>query len=443
MALLVMIGAAFLAAEIGIARPGRKPFASEKAAAYALTIEQARRHAGHFLIYGTGRRAALSCLDQAQGALRALRDDLIGVIGPTAFRRTAAHLDHYRDLVMRSGERPGAGDRGATGENAVVPVEWRQAGAQAAADATDAADRLRLGFHRRLEAVHRTAAGTAVLLALLAFGILAVVVRDLVKPGRPRGKDAAAETIRRPPDMQARDHQLMESRKMAAIGTLTAGIAHEINNPLNNISLTAETLIDDFGDLSDAEKLDLLKELFGQVERAGATVANLLDFTHRDRRAFKPLDINDVLQAAVGLVQSDLRRSNITVEMALGKALPAVNGHHPNLQQVFLNLFLNAQEAMPDGGTLTIASRRDGAFVDIAIGDTGHGISEEHLHRVFDPFFTTKEVGKGTGLGLSVSFGIIARHHGTITVKSAAGQGTVFAIRLPVLPPADRSGGMP
>ena len=233
-------------------------------------------------------------------------------------------------------------------------------------------------------------------------------------------------------EIQDRGTQLVESRKMVAVGTLTAGIAHEINNPLNNISLTTETLIYAYHELPDEERLEMLKDIFSQVERAASTVANLLDFTHRDQSAFKLIDVADVLASTASLLQNELLLGHITLKMTSEDALPPIRGHHQNLQQVFLNLFLNAMEVMPDGGELTVTSSLEDGFIRVDVSDTGAGIPEELLDRIFDPFFTTKAVGKGTGLGLSVSFGIIAKHHGTITVKSRPGQGSTFTVRLPI-----------
>jgi two-component system NtrC family sensor kinase len=233
-------------------------------------------------------------------------------------------------------------------------------------------------------------------------------------------------------EIQDRGTQLAEYRKRVAIGTLTAGIAHEINNPLNNISLTTETLIYSYHELPDEERLDMLKDIFSQVERAGATVANLLDFTHRDQSAFKLISVTDVLASTAALLQNELLLGNITLKMVSDDDLPHIRGHHQNLQQVLLNLFLNAMEAMSGGGELTVSTSVEDGFVQIDISDTGAGIPEELLERIFDPFFTTKAVGKGTGLGLSVSFGIIAKHHGSITVHSQVGHGSTFTVRLPM-----------
>jgi two-component system NtrC family sensor kinase len=219
---------------------------------------------------------------------------------------------------------------------------------------------------------------------------------------------------------------------MAAIGNLTAGIAHELNNPLNNISLTTEALIDEFDDWDKEDKLRMLNTIAAQVERAGTTVANLLDFTRRDESSFEEVSVNDILNRTVALIGNEISLNNIQLKLDLSDNLPRLMGNVHNLQQVFLNLFLNAIQAMPDGGSLTVKSYVDDGQIRIDVGDSGVGIPPENLDKIFDPFFTTKEVGKGTGLGLSVSYGIIRKHHGRVTVTSDVGKGTTFTITLPV-----------
>jgi two-component system NtrC family sensor kinase len=144
------------------------------------------------------------------------------------------------------------------------------------------------------------------------------------------------------------------------------------------------------------------------------------------------LVVQDVLESTAGLINNELLVNNITLRMKFNDGFSKIRGHHQNLQQVFLNLCLNAIEAMHNGGELTISSSVDGNFVRVDISDTGIGIPKENLGRIFDPFFTTKEVGKGTGLGLSVSYGIIEKHHGSIMARSEAGKGTTITVLLPL-----------
>jgi signal transduction histidine kinase len=232
-------------------------------------------------------------------------------------------------------------------------------------------------------------------------------------------------------ELTARQQQLLQSRKMAAVGTLTSGVAHELNNPLNNISLTVETLLDDFDDMDEERKKKLLEDIFTQVQRAGATVRNLLDFTRKDQPVFTPVSMSDLLRASLKLVGNELALAGVEATVDVPSDLPPVNGNPRNLEQVFLNLFLNALEVMPDGGTLDVTATLQGGLVRVAVRDSGPGIRPEHLDQVFEPFFTTKEAGEGTGLGLSVSYSIVEKHGGHLEVESQPGEGTTFTVSLP------------
>ena len=233
-------------------------------------------------------------------------------------------------------------------------------------------------------------------------------------------------------EVKVRQEQLVQSRKMAAVGTLTSGIAHELNNPLNNISLTVETLLDDYGELGDERKRRLLSDIFTQVQRAGATVRNLLDFTRKDHPVLAAVSVADVVETTLKLVGNELSLARVRTRVSVPPDLPKVSGNPRNLQQVFLNLFLNAMQAMPEGGELSVEGTRDDGFIRIAVRDTGVGIPEGDLEKVFEPFFTTKDAGEGTGLGLSVSYSIIEKHGGRIEVSSRPGQGATFSVFLPI-----------
>ncbi|MDA8140619.1 MAG: HAMP domain-containing sensor histidine kinase [Desulfobacteraceae bacterium] len=449
----IMTGAAM----IFMSKLGAKEMFIEKAGNYTFEIQQARRFEKNFLLYGTDLADALTYVGNAKEILNTEREDFRAIIGAKAYTQMAANLDHY-DALLKSLEKT-AGPTNAHNEEALnaLQAELRRSGAELVADAANAVDKERLSFHRWLHSAKIIAAFFLILILIFEILIVTFIARQIflpfkrfenymrriaegdfspvtpVKKFQDEFSDLAVAVNRMLKEIQDRGNQLVESRKMAAIGTLTAGIAHEINNPLNNISLTAEALIDDFQALGEEEKLEMLKEISGQVERAAATVANLLDFTQRDRSAFKPLAIRDVITASAALLNSELALNHITLKVSEEDHLPLVLGHFQNLQQVFLNLFINAKEAMPEGGELDVHCTLQGDLVRVDIRDTGIGIPERHLSRIFDPFFTTKEVGKGTGLGLSVSFGIIERHHGTISVKSEINNGTTFTILLPVV----------
>jgi two-component system NtrC family sensor kinase len=235
-------------------------------------------------------------------------------------------------------------------------------------------------------------------------------------------------------ELEIHQEQLVQSRKIAAVGTLTSGIAHELNNPINNIVLTAEALKDDFRELPEEDAMGLIQDILVQSERASEIVKGLLDFSRAEHPDFEALPVGEVIQETLKLVRNQLTLSGINVELDIPPDLPPIYGDRKSLQQVFLNLFINAIQAMLDGGTLQIRahSSSDRQLMVIDVADTGVGIDPEHLPRIFDPFYTTKQVGRGTGLGLSVTYGIVEKHGGHIDVKSRKGEGTTFTVTLPL-----------
>jgi two-component system NtrC family sensor kinase len=234
-------------------------------------------------------------------------------------------------------------------------------------------------------------------------------------------------------ELEVHQEQLVHSRKIAAVGTLTSGIAHELNNPINNIVLTAEALKEDFRSMSPEESMGLIQDILTQSERASEIVKGLLDFSRAERPDFEAMSIRALIQDTLKLVRNQLTLSGIHVEDEVPADLPPIHGEKKSLQQVFLNLFINAIQAMLDGGTLRISAHpSDNQWIVIDVSDTGIGIDPEHLSQIFDPFYTTKQVGKGTGLGLSVTYGIVEKHGGHIEVKSRKGQGTTFTVTLPL-----------
>jgi two-component system NtrC family sensor kinase len=235
-------------------------------------------------------------------------------------------------------------------------------------------------------------------------------------------------------ELEARQEQLVQSRKIAAVGTLTSGIAHELNNPINNIVLSAEALKEGFGQLTAQEAMEMIEDILAQSDKASEIVKSLLDFSRSERPEFEYLSIAQVIEDTLKLVRNQMSLSHIRCETDLPPGLPPVYGDTKSLQQVFLNLFINAIQAMLDGGTLAIhaSASGDGQWIAVEVSDSGVGIDPRDLPHIFDPFFTTKEVGKGTGLGLSVSYGILQKHGGQITARSREGKGTTFTVTLPV-----------
>jgi len=231
------------------------------------------------------------------------------------------------------------------------------------------------------------------------------------------------------------EEQLQISEKMASIGLLAAGVAHEVNTPLTGISSFTQMLLDG-ADPADAKTV-LLQKIERQTFRAAKIVNGLLNLSRPGAAGNEPVeaDLNAIILDVFALLEHQFEVSRIKVRRELSAAAVPVRGIEQQLQQVFLNLFLNARDAMPRGGWLTVTTRVSDGRALAEIADTGSGIPSEHLARIYDPFFTTKAIGRGTGLGLSITYGIVRDHEGTIHCDSAVGQGTRFIVSLPLAAP--------
>ncbi len=235
-------------------------------------------------------------------------------------------------------------------------------------------------------------------------------------------------------ELKEREDELLQSKKLASMGVLTAGVAHEITNPVNNISMIAQTYAEVYDSLGRSDRIGLMEKVEQEADRIKDIVRNLLDFSKPKDADLRDSDINSVIRGTMKLVQNMLDINKIEVRLDLRGTIPHVLIDEHQIQQVFVNLIINSIQAMPEGGWLNIVTRlnKEKQVIEICVVDTGEGIAPEHLPHVFDPFFSTKGVG-GTGLGLSVSYGIIKNHHGGIRVESGAGTGTSFTVELPVI----------
>jgi hypothetical protein len=235
------------------------------------------------------------------------------------------------------------------------------------------------------------------------------------------------------------EEQLQISEKMASIGLLAAGVAHEVNTPLTGISSFTQMLLEG-ADPADPRTV-LLEKIERQTFRAAKIVNGLLNLsrpgTSNKERVL--VDLNAVITDVFSLLEHQFEVGRIKVRRELSASPVLVSGIEHQLQQVFLNLFLNARDAMPSGGWLSVATRLDGGQAVAEIADTGSGIPSDQLSRIYDPFFTTKDIGRGTGLGLSITYGIVREHDGAIHCDSAVGQGTRFTLTLPPAVAADRA----
>jgi two-component system NtrC family sensor kinase len=253
-----------------------------------------------------------------------------------------------------------------------------------------------------------------------------------------RGKPAVMAVARDITEIKKLQQQLIQADKLAALGQMIAGVAHELNNPLTSvIGFTQLILMEPSLNEQMRENLEIVRQ---EAERTRRIVHNLLSFSRQHKPARTEVDINELLDRTLDLRAYEMSVNNISIRRNYG-LLPSVMADEHQMQQVFLNIIINAEHAMHSqhlGGTLTLSTLFEksaaGNTVRIIIEDDGPGIAPEHLDRLFDPFFTTKPVGKGTGLGLSISYGIIKEHGGSIRAESEPGQGARFIIELPLRP---------
>jgi PAS domain S-box-containing protein len=225
------------------------------------------------------------------------------------------------------------------------------------------------------------------------------------------------------------EEQMMQTDKLHSLGLLAAGIAHEVNTPLAVIANYSQMLAKQLPE--DDARAKLVDKIVKQTFRASQMVNNLLNFSRTGAAEFTEVNLNSVIEETLPLVSHPFKSSRISVIKTLAEDLPPILGSSNRLAQVFLNLFLNARDAMPNGGMLEVRTVTRNGHVAVEITDTGIGIARDHLNRIFDPFFTTKATGRGTGLGLSVSYGIVKEHAGRINVRSTPGKGTAFHLEFP------------
>jgi len=224
--------------------------------------------------------------------------------------------------------------------------------------------------------------------------------------------------------------QLAQSAKMASLGVMAGGIAHEIRNPLAIIAASAQ-LLDEHPD-DDELRQQCTQKIVTSAQRASLIIEHLLKFAHPPQERFRLLNIHTTLEETFTLLGHQLLVSQVALHRDFSPDVPRLYGNPQLLQQVFTNLILNACNAMPQGGQLTVQSRLVNDVIELRFSDSGHGIVDKHMAKIFDPFFTTRVVGKGTGLGLSISYSIVQQHHGTMEVVSEPEQGATFIIRLPI-----------
>ncbi|MEJ2238443.1 MAG: cache domain-containing protein [Gemmatimonadales bacterium] len=259
-------------------------------------------------------------------------------------------------------------------------------------------------------------------------GSLRTMKRDL----ETWGHTLEVKVQQRTDELVAMQARMAQAERLAALGMLSAGVAHEINNPLGGILALTALALEETAD--DDPRAPNLKEVVTQAQRCKEIVKGLLDFSRQSEMTPQHVNLDDVISSTLALIEHQASFFNIRVVRHISLEPALVLGDSSQLQQVFLNIIVNAVHAMDEQGTLTITSvRTEDGQVEVSVADTGRGIPPDQVDRVFDPFFTT-QAGTGTGLGLAIAYGIIARHEGSITVESEVGRGSTFAVRLPVAP---------
>ncbi|MEW6235074.1 MAG: ATP-binding protein [Candidatus Omnitrophota bacterium] len=254
---------------------------------------------------------------------------------------------------------------------------------------------------------------------------------------RDEFSDLAVAINRMIMELKLRQDILVQSHKLKAIGALTAGVAHELNNPLNNIMLTAHMFKEDYPNLSDEERQEMMEDVIHESERAKKIVSNLLDFARESHTVMAPLDIGGVIRETLDLAANQINLKGAHIDLRIESHLPVVNGDKQQLIQVFLNVIFNALDVTPKGGRIVVdvGPTKTAKFLTVKVTDFGPGIPDHVIPSIFDPFFTTKSKQGGTGLGLSVSQGIVAKHGGEISAYSEPNAGTTFTVALPAASP--------
>jgi len=246
------------------------------------------------------------------------------------------------------------------------------------------------------------------------------------------GKTLEKKVEERTKELREMQAHLIQSEKLASLGKLAAGIAHEINNPLGGILIYSHLLLEDTD--KDSPSHENLKKIIKETSRCKDIVKGLLEFARPKEPEMSLMYINEVVNRSLALVERQALFQNIEIKKSFALELPKIVADESQLQQVFMNIIMNAAEAMEGKGTLTLSTslNTDDSCIEVKFSDTGHGIKEEDKKRLFEPFFTTKEVGEGTGLGLAISYSIIQKHKGTIEVESQEEKGSTFTVKLPV-----------
>ena len=429
----------------------------DRADKFSNEIQQCRRYEKNFFLYGTGLSDALKHLDSARKVLIEIKTELGRIVGVQQLEEMESHLEIYTGLIFQLLDIQRGLPPGKSPEEPAIENKLREHGAKLVDEALLMARRERNDVRSTLHLMRRL---NLIALAFLLVGMIYManfltrhflrrldflmgVTRRVgegdfrpimpVRKFRDEFTNLSLAMNHMMNELASRQEQLVQARKIAAVGTLTAGIAHEINNPVNNISLILESLTESGDGMDRSERQRLYQQGMEQCERVSDIVKNLLEFSRASHPRLEQVSLEEVVDKTAQLVANEMKLNEVRFSKEVRHQLPALKVDKGGLQQVLLNLFLNSIQAMPTGGDLEVVIRMSKAMNEgvIEVRDTGVGIPPEDVHKIFDPFYTTKKDGEGTGLGLSVSYSIIEKHGGRIEVQSKPGEGTTFSIFLP------------
>jgi two-component system NtrC family sensor kinase len=426
---------------------------------YAVQIEDLRRLEKNFFLYGTGLEAARQTVDQALKTLDRNKQEISDTLGYGFYLDIVEKTERYEKLLDELSQLElAAKDLDYAAKKKRLETEVRKQGRNIVA--------LSMDFVEKEKQSMSSAISRARSVLILSLGVLLVSTVFIayvlgtrllsnisrfeayahriasgdftpIQPTRRYRDEFTALAIsinEMLQELESHEAVLVQSHKMQAVGTLTSGIAHELNNPLNNITLTSHMMLEEYVQLSDDELKDMIVDLIEESERAESIVRNLLDFSRESGTQLTPLDLTQLVKDTIRLATNEIKVSGVKLEYKDTGNLPRIHGDKQQLRQVFLNLLLNAIAASERGGRVEIlvVPADEPGEIAVKVVDFGTGIKDRIKDRIFDPFFTTKETGAGTGLGLSVSQGIVAKHGGRISVSSREGQGSTFTVILPV-----------
>jgi two-component system, NtrC family, sensor kinase len=424
---------------------------------FSVEIQQARRFEKNYFLYGTNLSEAASHVTTALTLLQANLLPLKGVIGKPNYDILVNHTETYQKLLEQLQTQDKEREKKPAPERRILESDLRIHGGEMISLAFNLVQKERQTVEEMLQWSYRVPIFFLIFLFFLMIYLAHLLSRQILAPlnnilnytqritrgdftpvvpsrsYRDEFSDLLTGINRMLEELARQQEVLIQSHKLRAVGTLTAGVAHELNNPINNITLTAHMLLEEYQEISDDERKEMIQDLIDQADRSRSIVRSLLDFARESESKIESLDLGVLIQETIKLAGNQIKLAGVHLDVGILPHLPRIHGDQQQLSQVFLNILLNALDVIPKGGRIQVSvAHEDPNFVAAKITDNGPGIPEHILPNIFDPFFTTKTQGKGTGLGLSVSQGIIARHGGQIRVSSKEGVGTTFTIILPV-----------